>query len=42
MMALWRHVTGEWRMGGVARNAGIVLVEHDGGRWVGAAAVEPD
>jgi broad specificity phosphatase PhoE len=42
MMALWQHVTGEWRTGGVARNAGIVLVEHHAGRWVGAAAVEPD
>lgn len=42
MMALWRHVTGEWRRGGVARNAGIVVVEHEDGRWVGAAAVDAD
>jgi probable phosphoglycerate mutase len=40
MMALWRHVTGAWRMGKVARNAGIVVVEHEGGRWLGASAVE--
>jgi probable phosphoglycerate mutase len=42
MMALWRHVTGNWGTGGVARNAGVVLVEHEGGRWVGATAIEPD
>jgi broad specificity phosphatase PhoE len=40
MMALWRHVTGSWRSGRVARNAGIVLVEHHQGRYTGAAAVE--
>jgi probable phosphoglycerate mutase len=40
MMALWWHVTGAWRMGKVARNAGIVVVEHEGGRWLGARAVE--
>jgi broad specificity phosphatase PhoE len=39
---LWRHVTGEWRAGGVVRNAGIVLVEHDRGRWGGATAVDAD
>jgi broad specificity phosphatase PhoE len=37
MMALWRHVTGAWRVGGVARNAGIVVVEHQDGRWLSAA-----
>jgi probable phosphoglycerate mutase len=37
MMALWRHVTGAWRVGGVARNAGIVVVEHQDGRWLFAA-----
>ena len=42
MRALWRHVTGAWRTGGVARNAGIVLVDHEGGRWVGATAIDPD
>jgi broad specificity phosphatase PhoE len=41
MMALWRHVTGEWRRGGVARNAGIVVVEHEAGRWAGATAGRP-
>jgi broad specificity phosphatase PhoE len=40
MMALWRHVTGEWRMGKVARNAGLVLVEHEAGRWRGATVIE--
>jgi broad specificity phosphatase PhoE len=40
MMALWRHVTGSWRTGKVARNAGIVVVEHEGGRWLGTVAVE--
>ena len=40
MMALWRHVTGEWRMGRVARNAGLVVVEHEAGRWHGATAIE--
>jgi broad specificity phosphatase PhoE len=40
MMALWRHVTGDWRRGKVARNAGIVLVEHDGGRYRRTTAVE--
>jgi broad specificity phosphatase PhoE len=40
MMALWRHVTGEWRMGRVARNAGLVVVEHEAGVYRGAAAIE--
>ena len=40
MMALWQHVTGAWRTGKVARNAGMVIVEHEDGHWVGAAAVE--
>ncbi len=40
MMALWRHVTGEWRTGKVARNAGVVVVEHDAGRYLGALAVD--
>jgi len=40
MMALWRHVTGEWLMGRVARNAGLVVVEHEAGRWRGATAIE--
>jgi broad specificity phosphatase PhoE len=34
MMALWRHVMGEWAMPGrVVRNAGILLVEHEAGRY---------
>src|SRR5206468_4320831 len=40
MMALWLHVTGEWRMGKVARNAGLVVVEHEAGRWRGATVIE--
>jgi ribonuclease H / adenosylcobalamin/alpha-ribazole phosphatase len=40
MMALWRHVTGDWRRGKVARNAGIVLVEHEAGRYRKATLVE--
>jgi len=40
MMALWKHVTGAWRTGKVARNAGVVVVEHDAGRWAGATAIE--
>ncbi len=40
MMALWRHVTGEWRMGRVARNAGLVVVEHEAGGYRGATAIE--
>jgi probable phosphoglycerate mutase len=41
MMALWRHVMGEWaRPGRVVRNAGILLVEHDRGRYHGATLLE--
>ena len=40
MMALWQHVTGDWLQGRVARNAGLVVVEHLGGRWCGATAIE--
>ncbi|HJQ85056.1 MAG TPA: histidine phosphatase family protein [Candidatus Binatia bacterium] len=40
MMALWRHVTGAWRTGKVARNAGIVVVEHRDGRYLGAQAID--
>ena len=41
MMALWRHVTGEWAMPGrVVRNAGILLVEHDAGRYREAVLLE--
>jgi broad specificity phosphatase PhoE len=40
MMALWRHVTGEWRAGKVAANAGVVVVEHDAGRYLRARAVD--
>jgi broad specificity phosphatase PhoE len=40
MMSLWWHVTGEWREGRVARNAGIVVAEHRHGRWDSAAVAE--
>lgn len=40
MLALWRHVTGSWREGRVARNAGIFLVEHRGGGYLGVSAVD--
>jgi len=40
MMGLWQHVTGVWRQGRVARNAGIFVVEHRDGRYLGATAVE--
>jgi broad specificity phosphatase PhoE len=40
MMALWRHVTGEWRQGRVSRNAGVVVVEHAGGAYRGCTAFE--
>jgi probable phosphoglycerate mutase len=40
MMSLWWHVTGAWREGRVARNAGIVVVEHREGRWQSAAVAE--
>jgi len=40
MMALWWHVTGEWRTGKVARNAGLGVVEHEAGRWRGATVIE--
>ena len=41
MMALWRHVMGEWAMPGrVVRNAGILLVEHDAGRYRSAVLLE--
>jgi probable phosphoglycerate mutase len=42
MMALWWHVTGAWRTGKVARNAGIVVVEHRDGRYLGAVAIGED
>jgi probable phosphoglycerate mutase len=37
MIALWRHVTGDWSAPRrVVRNAGVVLVEHTGDRYVRA------
>jgi probable phosphoglycerate mutase len=35
MMALWRHVTGAWHTGRVVANAGIVVVEHRDGAYLG-------
>ena len=40
MMSLWWHVTGAWREGRVARNAGIVVAEHRDGGWQSAALAE--
>lgn len=40
MMGLWWHVTGAWRPGRVARNAGVIVVEHDQGSYRGATALE--
>jgi probable phosphoglycerate mutase len=42
MMSLWWHVTGAWRQGRVARNAGIVVAEHREGRWRSATPAEID
>jgi glucosyl-3-phosphoglycerate phosphatase len=39
MMALWRHVTGEWRQGRVSRNAGLVIVEHGDGGYRSCTAI---
>jgi broad specificity phosphatase PhoE len=41
MMALWRHVMGDWaRPGRVVRNAGILLVEHERGTYRGATLLD--
>lgn len=40
MIGLWRHVTGTWRHGRVSRNAGVVVVEHDGKSYRDATAFE--
>ena len=43
MMAAHRHVTGAWPpVGRVVRNAGIVVVEHRGGRYLGAVEIPGD
>ncbi len=42
MTALWRHVTGEWRSGRVARNAGMMVVTHAAGCYGQATAIEED
>jgi len=43
MTALWYHVTGAWRTGRVARNAGLIVVEHRRGEtYLGATAIEDD
>lgn len=33
MVALWWHVTGEWRPGGAVPNTSVVVASHDQGRW---------
>jgi len=35
MLALWRHVTGNWHMGRVVGNTGIMVVEHRDGAYLG-------
>jgi probable phosphoglycerate mutase len=42
MTALWRHVTGVWRTGRVARNAGIMVVEHRTACYGATAAIEEE
>jgi probable phosphoglycerate mutase len=42
MMALWFHVTGVWRTGRVSRNAGFMVVEHEGGAYVDVTAIEEE
>ena len=42
MTALWRHVTGEWRTGRVARNAGIMVVEYRAGCYGQATLIEEE
>ena len=39
MHALWRQVTGAWPTAKVVPNAGIVVVEHRAGRYLGAVVV---
>jgi probable phosphoglycerate mutase len=39
MLALARHVTGDWGAGRVARNAEILVATHRAGAWDGLAAV---
>jgi len=34
MVALWAHVTGQWEGAHMPANCGIVLVEHDGSRYL--------
>jgi probable phosphoglycerate mutase len=40
MHALWWHVTGAWSERRVARNAGIFVVEHEAGTYLGAQAID--
>ena len=40
LMAIRWHVTGSWNERRVVPNAGIVLVEHHDGRWLGAEPLE--
>ncbi len=39
MAALWAHVTGSWEGARVVPNAGIILVEHIGGRYTAPAFI---
>jgi broad specificity phosphatase PhoE len=40
MVALWWHVTGDWRTATVVPNAGIVVVEHRAGAYLSARSVD--
>jgi broad specificity phosphatase PhoE len=42
MMALDRHVRGEWGARTVVRNAGMVVVEHADGDWVEAISLDEE
>ena len=33
MRAVWAHVTGKWENAHVPPNCGIVVIEHQGGRY---------
>lgn len=40
MRALWAHVTGVWDGAHIPANCGIILIEHDAGRFAPPAAIE--
>ena len=42
MLALWRHVMGEWSRAGVTGNAGLIVVEHTPAGYAGASPAPID